>query len=137
MGYMKPKGGGFYFFEKDKGAMKILKFIRNMVIAVYCEGEAIVDLITENDVEDDNDAYLNENAKHTGDDEIGDVDASQISGGVEDSELHAMAEEEDIGTDSEDIDYKPIKVSDANNVLNDSDFSSDDEELLEAMRNLK
>ncbi|EEF36395.1 conserved hypothetical protein [Ricinus communis] len=29
MGYMKLESGGFYFFEEDKNAMEMLKFIRN------------------------------------------------------------------------------------------------------------
>ncbi|EEF33295.1 conserved hypothetical protein [Ricinus communis] len=47
-----------------------------------------------------------------------------------------MAGQEDILSENEDSDYKPVEVSETDNGMEDSDFRSKDEEHLEARRKL-
>ncbi|EEF33294.1 conserved hypothetical protein [Ricinus communis] len=64
--YMRLEGGGFYFFEEDKRCMEMLNFIKDWLVSMYCEREAIVELIDENQEVMDKGAEVNENAEEAG-----------------------------------------------------------------------
>ncbi|EEF28868.1 conserved hypothetical protein [Ricinus communis] len=79
----------------------------------------------------DKGAQVNENAEEAGKYEVGDIEVFAIVG----SQTNDMAGQEDILNDSKGSDYKPVEVSKTNDGIEDSDFSLEDEEHLEARRN--
>ncbi|EEF31340.1 conserved hypothetical protein [Ricinus communis] len=99
----------------------MLNLIKDGLVSVYCEGEAKVELIDENQEVMDKDAQVNDNAEET------------VVGG----QTNDIAGQQDILSDSKDNDYKLVKVSETDDSVEDSDFSLEEEEHLEARRNLR
>ncbi|EEF39110.1 conserved hypothetical protein [Ricinus communis] len=137
--YLNLEQGVFCFFYNNKGVMEMLSCVRDGVFHVYIEGELIVDFegendtgengAIENDVESNDEAQPDEFEANVGASIIGET----FEGFMEGNAKFGI----DGASESEDPKYVLVQESKTNDGMNDEDFSSDDEKLLEVRRNLK